>query len=90
VTYPDPTRDSWTRDVVPKLQAIPLSVLMRETGLSRRMLIKARTGKVRPHPRNRVLLVRFLNRFATDKSSVNKHKPTLEKKRFGERIGDLA
>jgi hypothetical protein len=56
VTYPDPTRDYWTRDVVPKLQAIPVSVLMRETGLSRRMLIKARRGHARPHPRNQGLL----------------------------------
>jgi hypothetical protein len=47
VTYPDPTRDSWTRDIAPKLQAIPLSVLMRETGLLSRSLIKVRKGQVR-------------------------------------------
>jgi hypothetical protein len=62
VTYPNPTRDFWTRDVVPKLQAIPLSVLMRETGLSRRMLIKARKGQVRPHVRNQLLIADLIRR----------------------------
>ena len=56
VTYPDRTRDSWTRDVVPNLKAISLSVLISETGLCRRMLIKARNGHVRPHPRNQMLI----------------------------------
>ncbi|MGB6973821.1 MAG: hypothetical protein WBD67_03965 [Terracidiphilus sp.] len=64
VTYPDPTRDSWTRDVVPKLQAIPLSVLMRETGLSRRMLIKARRGHARPHLRNQRLVEAAMSRLS--------------------------
>ena len=56
VKYPDPTRDSWTREVMPKVQTIPLSVLMRETGSSRRMLIKARKGLVSPHLRNRLII----------------------------------
>jgi hypothetical protein len=61
VTYPDPARDSWTREVVPKLRSIPLSVLIRETGLSRRMLIKARQGQVRPHLRNQRLLIDLIS-----------------------------
>jgi hypothetical protein len=56
ITYPDPARDSWNRDVVPRLRMIPLSVQIRETGLSRRMLIRARKGQVRPHSRNQRLL----------------------------------
>ena len=40
----------------PKLKTIPLSRLIAETKLSRRMLIKARTGQVRPHPRNQSIL----------------------------------
>ncbi|WP_263365243.1 DNA polymerase [Edaphobacter bradus] len=67
-TYPDPRRDSWTRDVVPKLRAIPLSVLMRETGLSRRMLIKTRRGQVRPHSRNQVLLARAVRKTLVGRS----------------------
>lgn len=55
-TYPDLKRDNWERTVRPKLQAIPLHVLIKETGLSRRMLIKARQGHARPHPRNQLLL----------------------------------
>jgi hypothetical protein len=62
VTYPNPARDSWTRDVLPNLSTIPLSVLMRETGLSRRGLIKSRKGQVRPHPRNQRLIRASVNR----------------------------
>jgi hypothetical protein len=60
--YHDPSRDRWTRDILPKLQKIPLSVLIRETGLSRRMLIKARKGHARPHPRNQELITDALRR----------------------------
>jgi len=67
VTYPDPTRDSWTRDVVPKLRSISLSVFERETGLSRRMLIKARGGQVRPHLRNQILIVEAVNRILKER-----------------------
>ena len=61
-TYSDPTRDAWERTIRPKLQKIPLSVLIEETELSRRMLIKARKGQVRPHARNQMLLTRIVNR----------------------------
>jgi hypothetical protein len=54
--YPDQRRDSWEREIRPKLKAVPLSVLIKETGLSRRALIKARNGEVRPRARNQVLL----------------------------------
>ena len=64
LTYPDPTRNSWTRETLPQIQVIPLSVLIRETGLSRRMLIKARRGKARPHPRNQHLLEAAVRRLS--------------------------
>jgi hypothetical protein len=54
--YPDPRRDEWQTKILPALRKIPLGTLM-ETGLSRRMLIKARSGEVRPHPGNQARLV---------------------------------
>lgn len=63
--YPDRSRDFWTREVVPKLKTFPLSALMK-TGLSRRMLIKARNGQVRPHVRNQRLLAEMVSRCTGD------------------------
>jgi len=57
--YPDPRRDEWQTKIVPALRKIPLSKLA-ETGLSRRTLIDARTGRRRPHRRNRELIVAIL------------------------------
>lgn len=61
--YSDPTRDSWERTIRPKLRKMPLSVLMAETGISRRALIKARKGQVRPHARNEILMINAVNKF---------------------------
>ena len=60
--YPNHTRDSWERDTRPKLKAIPLSFLIQETGLSRRMLIKARNGRARPHARNQLVLRQLVDK----------------------------
>jgi lambda repressor-like predicted transcriptional regulator len=62
--YPDQTGDYWERVVRPLLneRSVTLRMLMGETGLSRRMLIKARKGYVRPHPRNQRLIVEALRR----------------------------
>lgn len=65
--YLDPKRDYRERQIRPKLKAIPLSFLMKETGLSRRMLIKARNGQVRPHVRNQLLIANAVNRFFAGK-----------------------
>jgi hypothetical protein len=54
--YPDPQRDIWHTKIVPFLKTIKLSILEKQTGLSRRMLIKARSGKITPHHRNQDLL----------------------------------
>ena len=60
--YPDQKPDRWERVLVPLLKEVPLSVLMRETGLSRRMLIKTRKGHARPHVRNQKLIIEELRR----------------------------
>jgi hypothetical protein len=65
--YPDQSRDVWERIIRRKLQAIPISFQMAETGLSHRMLIKARKGHVRPHLRNQQLIISVVNRFSDGK-----------------------
>jgi hypothetical protein len=60
--YADPKRDEWQRVIVPALKQVPLSVLVRESGLSRRTIIDARTGRRRPHPNNQRTLVEVLRR----------------------------
>src|SRR5438105_5740122 len=54
--YPDTRRDEWRTKMVPALKRVSLTVLEKKTGLSRRMLIKARTGSTRPHRKNQELL----------------------------------
>ena len=61
--YPDGSRDFWTREIVPWLKSVSLSVLIEKTRFSRRMLIKVRTGKCRPHaPNQRRLIMLYENR----------------------------
>ncbi|MBB5338395.1 hypothetical protein [Tunturiibacter gelidoferens] len=59
-TYPDDSRDAWEK-FWPTLKGFTLAHLMSETGLSRRMIQKARNGQVRPHARNKVLLMNIGN-----------------------------
>jgi hypothetical protein len=61
--YADPTRDIWERNIRPKMRLFSLKVLMAETGLSRRMLIKAKNGQVRPHARNRAIIAEVICKF---------------------------
>jgi hypothetical protein len=49
-------------------QAIPLRLLISETGLSRRGLIKARKGQTRPHFRNRLLIKDVVKKLSTQTS----------------------
>jgi hypothetical protein len=46
--YCDPKRDEWATEVLPVLKKTPLSVLIKETGFSRRTLISLRVGDSRP------------------------------------------
>jgi len=54
--YPDPRRDEWETKIRPALRKVPLSVLQKESGLSRMMLINARAGRTRPRRKNQELL----------------------------------
>jgi hypothetical protein len=58
--YCDPNRDEWQTKILPALKKLPLSPLMKETGLSRRTLIEVRAGRCRPHPKNQKLLSSIL------------------------------
>ena len=60
--YVDPRRDEWETKIRPALQKIPLSLQQKETGLSRRMLINARTGHTRPHPDNQERLAAMVRK----------------------------
>jgi len=51
--YVDPKREEWWTKTLPALRAIPLRVLVRKSGLSRRMLIESRAGRSKPHRKNR-------------------------------------
>jgi hypothetical protein len=60
--YPDPSRDEWETKIRPALAKITLASLKAQTQLSRRMLIKARTGRTRPHPKNQAMIERVLRK----------------------------
>ena len=60
--YPDRRRDEWESKVRPAMTKASISILERKTGLSRRMLIDARTGRRRPHPENQKLIVAALRK----------------------------
>jgi hypothetical protein len=54
--YPDQRRDEWQTKIVPALNQIPLAQLEAISGLSRRTLIYARTGRRRPHKKHQDIL----------------------------------
>ena len=60
--YPDPRRDEWETKIRPALKKIPLSRLTKLSGLSRRMLIKARKGRARPHRKNQEVLAEIVRK----------------------------
>jgi hypothetical protein len=60
-TYPDRKRDAWAK-AWPRLKAFTIAQVIDVTGLSRRMVIKARNWQVRPHPRNQQLLTDALRK----------------------------
>jgi hypothetical protein len=62
--YPDPQRDELETQIRPALREVRLILIERETGLSRRTLIYARTGKRKPHRKHRELLVSTLRRLS--------------------------
>ncbi len=58
--YVDPRRDEWQTKTLPALKKAPLKLLVKKSGLSRRMLIDTRAGRSRPHRKNRELLAAVL------------------------------
>jgi hypothetical protein len=61
--YPDSKRDEWETKIRPSLQQRGiLTLIQKETGLSHRMLIDARTGRRRPYPRHQKLIAEVLNK----------------------------
>ena len=54
--YVDESRDEWNARTRPALRRVSLGELQRKTGLSRRMLIDARSGKRRPRRGHREML----------------------------------
>ena len=60
--YPGPSRDEWQTRILPILKNIPVADLMRLSGRSRSMLVKALAGRSRPRRRNQQLLKSILQR----------------------------
>ncbi len=58
--YRDPRRDEWETQIRPALKKVSLSRLVKASGLSRMMIIDARTGRSRPHTKNQDLLASTL------------------------------
>jgi len=59
--YPNLQHDEWEMKIRPALKKIPLNLLVKETGISRRALVDIRAGRSRPHRDNRERLVAFLH-----------------------------
>jgi len=60
--YSDRRRDELETKMRPAMKKISISTLQKETELSRRMLIDARSGRRRPHPPNQKLIVMALRK----------------------------
>lgn len=58
--YCDRNRDEWQMKWLPALRSAPLKDLVELTGFSPRMVLYARTGKRRPHEKNREVFISAL------------------------------
>ena len=63
--YCDPNRDEWQAKTVPALKSVALSVLVKETEISRRALMDLRAGRRRPHRKNRDLITEILRKLGS-------------------------
>ena len=79
--YPDPKRDEWETKIRPALKKLPLALLARESGLSRRTLIYARTGSRKPYRKHRELLARIVRKLGADSMAMqtSRRRPFLGK-----------
>jgi len=62
--YPDPRRDEWQTKILPALRKAPLATLAKLSRLSRRMIMKSRSGRTRPHRKNQELLATILGKLS--------------------------
>lgn len=69
--YPDRRRDEWQMKILPALRIPPLTVLITETGMSRRALLNLRAGRSRPHAGNLETLVGALRKLGLRKGAEN-------------------
>jgi hypothetical protein len=60
--YPDPRRDEWQTKIVPALKKLPVAAIMKLSGKSRSMLMRALAGRSRPRLRNRKWLAAIVRR----------------------------
>jgi hypothetical protein len=60
--YLDRRRDEWQTKILPVLRKIPLPILVKMSGLSRRTLIDIRAGRTRPHRKNQELIAAIVRR----------------------------
>ncbi len=59
--YPDPKRDEWQTEMLPALKRMPLTQLVKLSGMSRRAILDLRAGRSRPHRKNREQLAAILH-----------------------------
>jgi len=62
--YSDPRRDEWQLVILPALKKLPLKVLVKMSGMSRRAIIDLRAGRSRPHRKNQELLTTIARQLA--------------------------
>jgi hypothetical protein len=55
-------RDEWQTKIIPALKKAPLSILAKESGMSRSALKELRAGRSRPHRKNQEMLVAILRK----------------------------
>ncbi len=60
--YADTRRDEWQMKILPALKKVPLSLLVKLSGLSRSMLIEVRAGRSRPYRKNQELLAAIVRK----------------------------
>ena len=58
--YVDPKRDEWSTKILRALKQVPLSHLVKESGMSSSALKELRAGRSRPHRKNREKLLSIL------------------------------
>jgi hypothetical protein len=63
--YTDPRREEWQTKILPALTKMPLPILVKMSGLSRRALIEIRGGRSRPHRNNQELLAAIVRKLGT-------------------------